>query len=1017
MSREERVALERPGVKSVLAFFLLPQFWRSMGHFKHIGPVFTRTLALMLVQSGLLPLNHSAARHGLDVDGDRIGPFSLMGEAWFYLRTRENMGLYQWGMFLSLALMFACLAGSVVLSMFYFLGSSVAQAQLFQHPGPGATNIVSTGNTVSPGPPVTPIPAGVQVGFNREAPGPGTTAGTTEDLAISILDRVLRQPANGTGGSMQIAIGPMLGTYSTGVLVIASLVIFWSIMSIVIDSARTGQLGGGRHNMVWTPIRFVFALGILVPVGGAFNTGQILVMKLAEWGSNLGTNMWGTYVQTAVNPTLLGTGVTTSNSSDMVDAMIKALTCAKENNMAVEVALGTGAFPTGSYQIMNEPFALMGPMAAEHGAIHASYIREIMDQGDSARFLQSIKFSYGNESEVNLCGTVELPNPQARDIVYQGPPIHSLSQDPGGGAGTPFDVSAVYKQAVRNAEWAALNAIKPELMAYACHAASTRNDAPPADYPNTCRNSANLTVGAVAVTYNSNGCNPGLRVGGKGGRMPPPACLHDLTQQYTAVRNAAITAAHAGLSAYFANNGPFETEAIRQGWAGMGSWYYQIAGVNRTYSSSRVPETVVQGGQDMTKVRSSMYASANVEDPECSGILASIGCGWKSFTSGVGSVIDAAGSFASSVGGLVTDGFSSITGGFPLSGMPSSVEDGKLVLRWALEKMEIGDGGLLVNIGGYGTVTHPMAMLSMAGADIMDKAFLIYGSLAFISLFAGIPYVGGAVEALMGGPVGGLLSMIASFGLLPGLMLLYYVPVIPWLKVMFAVLAWIVSVIEAVVTVPIVALAHMRTDGEGLMGTMAKDAYITWLNLLLRPGLVVTGFVLGNAVFEAMILYMNDTYATTVSNMGTGGYGIIDQVINTYLYVFSAYALVNASFKLVDILPTTTTSWLNARTLSGETFGGESGSIQGRMERGAGELATGIGETAGALATKPVLMAAGFVRGNAQKGTNFAGGATKDAGKGLFRGAMHKSKGGTFSRAFKASWARSRRNRNDPGET
>ena len=980
MSRDERVALERPGVKSVLAFFLLPQFWRSMGHFKHIGPVFTRTLALMLVQSGLLPINHTAAHHGLDVDGDRISPFALMGEAWFYLRTRENMGLYQWGMYLSLALMFACLAGSIVLTVFYFFGSSIAQAQLFQHPGPGSSNVVSTGNT-----------AGAV--FNREAPGPATTAGSTEDLAISILDRVLRQPVDGTGGPMQIAIGPMLGTYSTGVLVIASLVIFWSIMSIVIDSARTGQLGGGRHNMVWTPIRFVFALGILVPVGGAFNTGQLLVIKLAEWGSNLGTNMWGTYVQTAVNPTLLGTGVTTSNPSDMVGSMIDALVCAKVNNMAVEVALGSGTFVPGTYDIMDEQFtAALGPMAGAHGAIHEQYIREIKNQGDTARFLQNVHFSYGNESDGNLCGTVSLPNPQARDLVYQGPPIHSLSQDPGGGVGTAFDVSAVFKMAIRNAEWAALNEIKPELMAYACHVASIYNPAVPADYPNTCRASPNLNVAATTVTYNSNGCNPGLSLGGKGGNYPPEACLHDMVQQYANERNLAITAAHAALSAYFVDNGPFENEAIRQGWAGMGSWYYQIAGVNRTYSSSRVVETTVQGGQDPAEVASSKYAESKIENSDCSGLFGSIGCGWDSIVNGVVGAAKSARAMASTAVGFVTDGFSSLAAGFPISGIPTSIEDGKLVMRWALEQMEIGDGGLLVNVGGYGATTHPMAMLSMAGADIMDKAFMVYGALAFMSLFAGIPYIGGAVEALMGGPVGGLLGMIASFGLMPGLMLLYYVPMIPWLKVMFAVVAWIVSVVEAVVTIPIVALAHMRTDGEGLMGHMAKGAYISWLNLLLRPGLVVTGFVMGNAVFEAMILYMNDTYATTVSNMGTGGYGIIDQVINTYLYVFSAYALVNASFKLVDILPTTTMSWLGGGAQS-DTFGGEAGTIQGQMERGAGEMAGGIGTAATGLAVGTALGVAGGARG---------------AGAALRKGFKNRKKGKSFKKGAKKGWKKSR---------
>ena len=70
-SKYERVKIERPSAKSFLAFFLLPQFWRSMAHFGHIGPIFVRTLATMFAQAGLLPVNHPATRPGgMDADGN-----------------------------------------------------------------------------------------------------------------------------------------------------------------------------------------------------------------------------------------------------------------------------------------------------------------------------------------------------------------------------------------------------------------------------------------------------------------------------------------------------------------------------------------------------------------------------------------------------------------------------------------------------------------------------------------------------------------------------------------------------------------------------------------------------------------------------------------------------------------------------------------------------------------------------------------------------------------------------------
>src|SRR5690606_20190653 len=111
----------------------------------------------------------------------------------------------------------------------------------------------------------------------------------------------------GVGGALQNALSALFFIYNSGMLLVAGIMLFWAILSVVIDTAKTGQVGGGRHNMVWAPIRIVFALGLLMPLGESigFSSGQYMVVKLAEWGSNLGSNAWEAYVRAAAMETMI----------------------------------------------------------------------------------------------------------------------------------------------------------------------------------------------------------------------------------------------------------------------------------------------------------------------------------------------------------------------------------------------------------------------------------------------------------------------------------------------------------------------------------------------------------------------------------------------------------------------------------------------------------------------------------------------------------------------------------------
>src|SRR5690606_4967734 len=104
------------------------------------------------------------------------------------------------------------------------------------------------------------------------------------------------------------------------------------------------------------------------------------------------------------------------------------------------------------------------------------------------------------------------------------------------------------------------------------------------------------------------------------------------------------------------------------------------------------------------------------------------------------------------------------------------------------------------------TDTHPLAQLSILGKWLIESSIRNMGmSLAFA--------VGGALPIPVAGPalaaISKILLSVASVTLTLGFMLFYVLPFMPFLYFFFAVGGWVKGLFEAMVGVPLWALAHL----------------------------------------------------------------------------------------------------------------------------------------------------------------------------------------------------------------
>lgn len=850
--------------KSVAAFLFLPQFHLSYRQLSFVMPVLVRTLAVMFEQAGLIAPNHPATRYG--TEGVRkIGVRGLLGEAWMTLRTNPNVTLYQWGMFSSVVLMIVFMIAGII-SFVMNLVFSTAQAQIFSHPAGIDTGL---GNV----PTATP---GILFDTQNFAEGGRT------DFAIGVLDRVLRQGALGQGGAMQNALRGLMEVYNTGMLVIAGLLVFWAIISIVVDTARTGQLGGGRHNMVWAPIRIVFGLALLIPLGSTgFSSGQFMVMKLAEWGSNFGSRGWATYVDSVVGESLL-IEPKLENPQSLVIDFVRLYVCTIAYNGAQNQAMGGNL----TYQEAVQPLSLVpGKGLSNEGG-----------RGQPERV-----YGFTDRTGASICGQVSSENPDSRAIT------RALNSDD--------KTLAEFRKRMANYKFEALGGsrgISGQARQFACafvggYFHETKSRAHPLvapDAPDVLCLPEMLQEGVCGTDH---------------GNAPTGECINQMTENFLAFMKERSDSARQLMVNYVqddSENG-FQNRIARQGWAGMGIWYHELTRVNATVAKSMdytvsITRPTVAASDECSAV-GSFFSGINPFAPgercrrneskaKAAEVLVNYDRWWSYVSTAYES--DQGGFEDRSTDVRLTREAQVSTTAFGWDEIKSLIDTtGNKAFNYILSWIFPGEGFFLFSLGDYGSDKYPMAELAGVGSALLTAALKAGSFGVAISVIGSFATMGGWAAT-----VAGVFMPFVFAVIIPALMLLYWIPILPWVRVVFSVITWIVSVFEAVMMVPVVALSHLSTEGEGIAGG-AKTAYILWLNILLRPILTVIGFVGSILIFNTMVLYMNDTMQKTIVNAGMQS-DAIERIIYTIVYVGMVYTMANSSFKLIDTMPNALSRWM-----------------------------------------------------------------------------------------------------------
>ncbi|WP_206956346.1 DotA/TraY family protein [Trinickia acidisoli] len=172
-----------------------------------------------------------------------------------------------------------------------------------------------------------------------------------------------------------------------------------------------------------------------------------------------------------------------------------------------------------------------------------------------------------------------------------------------------------------------------------------------------------------------------------------------------------------------------------------------------------------------------------------------------------------------------------------------------------------------------------------------------------------------------------------------GVTLSVYLPMLPFIVWFGGVVSWFMVVAEAMVASPLWAMTHLDGDGEGL-GQRTQHGYVFLLNVMLRPVVMVFGFLLAGASVIVLGGLLNTMFGVAMANAQFGSTaGIATLMGFVVLYVGMCQTLCNSAFSLVHVLPDNLFSWIGAQMASARTGFGE-GVKQGfdtQMNQGSGD--------------------------------------------------------------------------------
>ena len=733
------------------------------------------------------------------------------------------------------------------------------------------------------------------------------------------------------------ALHTLFEFYSLGILVVGVIIFLYFLVVVVVETATTGTPFGQRFQNVWVPIRLVMAVGLLVPLNYGYNSGQYITFAAAKFGSGLATNGWIRYNNT-IHSAITGPGNPLGERENLIarpkppdGAVIAEMmsiihTCAFAHYWHdSKISKGQAAQPPGTNLRMDlpetaapanrylanaatqdrviRPYLVKTPPAWQ-AAVNANPRLALLP---TTTYDAAVNFYTSGDIIIRFGKPEDPSDPDSKILPICGEvhiPISDRNLPSGDPARGAVETQLFFFELIRDL-WGNFPDSETLIDFSGRYVLKLNKDDP-------------CVIGCTNGNLENGGC--GTAKPASENRL---CALDNFAADW---RQATIDTIQAEINTtldtvwtgYNANITRLDMDAnvMQRGWGGAGLFFNRMAEMNGPFIAAWMDVPRLQRYPEiMEKVRE---ARASLEDD----------------------VTEAADLFNPNTNDgqpIAVDLGPAQENGKQIALALHAVfkywheDDVNLANAEKINKTNTLEMGMNLIFGTYGLFSmnrenahiHPLAQLIALGKGLVESTIRNVAGSTLTAAMGGFMGVFSKAASSGATALSGFLSTTAFVGLTAGLVLFYVLPFLPFVYFYFAVASWIKTIFEAMVGVPLWALAHLRLDGDGLPGDSAANGYFLIFEIFVRPVLTVFGLVAAMIIFTAQVRVLNFMWLLVIENIGghsdtnigiagtlTFERDIVDQFFYTVVYAIIVYMLATSSFKLIDKIPDNILRWM-----------------------------------------------------------------------------------------------------------
>ncbi|MDD3030135.1 MAG: DotA/TraY family protein, partial [Alphaproteobacteria bacterium] len=697
--------------------------------------------------------------------------------------------------------------------------------------------------------------------------------------------------ASSTWG-FQAILSKALRYYSNAMLLIAAIVLFYHLVTMVVETAHSGVPMGKSSRQIWAPIRLVLAIGLLVPMSeSGLNAGQYIVIKTAELGSGLASQVWGVFLDEAESPTANARMAAPMVAPNAIK-LIGSLACSIDHDSRVQKA-GTA---TDDDLILDDQYhprrSINTIVDGLKGTLYYFGVGEIKTDilGQAATFV-GMDVGQGGvsaDSYLDVCGSLFIPSSSEwsgnwsewSGIWYVSTDADNLARG----------AAEAQEEAINN-NWIYFRTIGEkicELIPSGEAECGTADGEP-------------IIIDDSVMT-----------------------AIDRYQSDVISLLSAKLTKSDLSQTAEAAVK-----EMRPYGWAFAGSFLTSLQRVLSSTGDAISAGQPVVSGPKIAHMTSLSDGSAYKKVQEDMSIFMTLLQTMMTSGSTSSSSTSSTSVQCASMIGLTSDSEVSSSGWYNAlpqtlsslsqtvtNGVPDALINGVLwLVDWVATWNGVWSGGTgdtcSSDTAGDGLKTFKLGTMFSNGSDALSDLvnfgraniqtglrLVAWGAMIIIgggigSLAAGLlgSPVAGLAVGIGGGILGGILMFIATLFLALGFVFAFMLPLIMFTRFFFAVIIWIGEVCESVVAIPVVALAHLNPDGDGFLPDRAKNAYSFVFSIFLRPVMTIFGLIIGMLIFTIAANFLDYTYGIAIAASGAtaSGYEVLTKLAFTILYVYTMY--------------------------------------------------------------------------------------------------------------------------------